>query len=71
MIATYEAIDSSVMMDMQSRPLQMAVRELEVRLERGWAMIEERRSAGQDHSRLEGHWLELLNQYQALLDGAH
>lgn len=71
MIATYETIESSVIIEAQSRPIQLAVHELEARLARGWDMIEERRNAGQNAARLEDHWFELLNQYQALLDGAH
>ncbi len=71
MIATYETLESSVLIDVESRPIQLAVHELEFRLERGWNMIEERQMAGQNVARLEDHWFELLNQYQALLDGAH
>jgi hypothetical protein len=38
------------------------------RLDLGYAKIEEQRAAGYDVSRWEDHWLELLAEYQDLLD---
>jgi hypothetical protein len=71
MVATYEAVDSSVIIDVQNRPLELRVQELERRLERGWVMIEQRRQSGENPARLEDHWIDLLNEYQALIDGAN
>lgn len=44
------------------------VQELEVRLARGYDMIEEHRLAGLSVVRLEEHWLGLLSDYENLVD---
>ena len=45
-----------------------SLRRLEQRLNDGYEMIEKRRTAGLDVSRLEDFWIELLHEYEARCD---
>lgn len=42
----------------------MTLRRLELRLNEGYEMIERRREAGLDVSKLEDFWIELLHEYE-------
>ncbi|MFW6075350.1 MAG: hypothetical protein ACOC9Y_07130 [Chloroflexota bacterium] len=41
------------------------------RLDRGWQLIEERRSAGEAIQEYEDHWLRLLKEYEAAYRSLH
>lgn len=63
----------------QKRPVNISEREMrhvestmqryERRLEDGFALIERRKRAGLDVTKLEAFWIDLLHQYEALCDG--
>jgi hypothetical protein len=46
-----------------------ALRRLEQRLNDGYELIERRRAAGLDVTRLEDFWIELLHEYEIRCDG--
>lgn len=47
---------------------QVVLADLALRLDRGLAIIEQRASAGQSVSRLEEHWISLLQEYERVFD---
>jgi hypothetical protein len=46
----------------------MELRQLEQRLNDGYELIEQRRSAGLDVSKLEDFWIDLLHEYEERCD---
>lgn len=52
-----------------NREAEIAV--LANRLERGWALIEERTRSGADVSEYEAHWLNLLKEYESAYEMVH
>jgi hypothetical protein len=68
MIAIYEQDTQA-----GSMPLgrEAELRDLEIRLDRGLTLIEERKRAGAPVERLEDHWINLLHEYQAAFDRAN
>lgn len=47
---------------------EQSLRRLEERLNDGYEMIEQRRQAGLDVSKLEDFWIDLLHEYEARCD---
>lgn len=70
MVATYETYDSGVVLNVPADATAAEIQALEQRLQRGWAIIEERARDGQSVERLEDHWLTLLAEYETAYDSA-
>lgn len=49
---------------------QSRIATLEKRMNDGWNLIEKRKSMGQDISKLEDFWIQLLHEYEAACDEA-
>lgn len=65
MVATYE---TSVVEQMPTVSIVDRLTDLEERLGRGMAMIDERVSAGLPVDRYEARWLSLLSEYERVYD---
>ena len=51
-------------------PQERHIRTLEERLNNGWDVIEKRKAMGQDVTKLEDFWIDLLHEYEAACDAA-
>ena len=61
-------VEYDTAVQMPPKTSQGVLADLALRLERGLAIIEQRASAGQSVSKLEEHWISLLQEYERVYD---